>query len=69
MAFFPEWWLPFLSQFCGKCPIGITHTAETFIDNIVLRLIPAVLLGRRVVDGYVRVGPNRWSRRSDVSGV
>ena len=32
-------------------------------------LIPAVSSGRRVVDGYVRVGPNRWSRRSDVSGV
>ena len=29
---------------------------------------PAVSSGRRVVDGYVRVGPNRWSRRSDVSG-
>ena len=27
-----------LSQFCGKCPIGVAHTAETFIDNIVLKL-------------------------------
>ena len=26
----------------------------------------AVFSGPRVVDGYVRVGPNRWSRRSDV---
>ena len=32
-------------------------------------MIPAVLSGRRVVDRYVRVGPNRWSRCSDVSGV
>ena len=32
-------------------------------------LIPAVSSEHRVVDGYVRVGPNRWSRRSDVSGV
>ena len=30
---------------------------------------PAVSSGRRVVDGYVRVGPNRWSRRDDVSGT
>ena len=30
-------------------------------------VIPAVSSGRRVVDGYVRVGPNRWSRRGDVS--
>ena len=33
------------------------------------RVTPAVLSGCRVVDGYVKVGPNRWSRRSDVSGV
>ena len=32
-------------------------------------MTPAVSSGRRVVDGYVRVGPNRWSRRGDVSGV
>ena len=32
-------------------------------------MTPAVSSGRRVVDGYVRVGPNRWSRRDDVSGV
>ena len=32
-------------------------------------MTPAVSSGHRVVDGYVRVGPNRWSRRSDVSGV
>ena len=32
-------------------------------------VIPAVSSGRRVVNRYVRVGPNRWSRRSDVSGV
>ena len=32
-------------------------------------VIPAVSSERRVVDGYVRVGPNRWSRRGDVSGV
>ena len=30
-------------------------------------LIPAISSGPRVVDGYVRVGPNRWSRRNDVS--
>ena len=33
-----------------------------------LPMIPAVPSGRHVVDGYVRVGPNWWSRRSDVSG-
>ena len=32
-------------------------------------LTPAVSSERRVVDGYVRVGPNRWLRRSDVSGT
>ena len=32
-------------------------------------MTPAVSSGRRVVDGYIRVGPNRWSRRDDVSGV
>ena len=26
----------------------------------------AVLSGPHVVDGYIRVGPNRWSRRSEV---
>ena len=32
-------------------------------------MIPAVSSGHRVVDGYVRVGPNRWLRCGDVSGV
>ena len=32
-------------------------------------MTPAVSSGRRVVDGYVKVGPNWWSRCSDVSGV
>ena len=32
-------------------------------------MTPAVSSRRRVVDGYVRVGPNRRSRRSDVSDV
>ena len=31
-------------------------------------MIPAVSSGQRMVDGYVRVGPNQWSRRSDIRG-
>ena len=31
-------------------------------------MTPAVSSGSHVVDGYVRVGPNQWSRRSDIIG-
>ena len=48
---------------------ALKMAAETMKCTGPEQLIPAVLSGHHVVDGYVRVGPNRWSRRSDVSDV
>ena len=48
---------------------GLTTSPVVGLQSNRRVMTPAVLSGCRVVDGYVRVGPNWWSRRSDVSGV
>ena len=48
---------------------GLTPSPVVGLQSSRRVMTPAVSSGRLVVDGYVRVGPNRWSRRSDVSGV
>ena len=48
---------------------GLAPSPEVGLQPNRRVMIPAVSSGHRVVDGYVRVGPNRWSRRDDVSGV
>ena len=57
---------PTLSPIRDGCKMHFTSSGP--LDRL-QRVIPAVSSRRCVVDGYVRVGPNRWSRHDDVSGV
>ena len=62
-------------RFAAAAVMGIVSEFLRRVSKVLSRakdwlvVTPAVSSGHRVVDGYVRVGPNRWSRRSDVSGV
>ena len=56
-----------MAAMCLK--VRVIARRQSLITLTIMALIPAVSSERRVVDGYVRVGPNRWLRRGDVSGV
>ena len=57
-------------QVSEPCCVPPTHAFASPVmkHNNQEELIPAVSSGQHVVDGYVRVGPNWWSRRSDFIG-